>query len=65
MFDLETIFILAIVAVIDSVCMFFICTTHSFGLLVASCMFAGVLSAGVLLIIAAPIAGLIIDKLEA
>ena len=64
MFDLETLFILAIVAVIDAICLFFICTTHSFGLLVASCMFAGVLSAGVLLIIAAPVAGFIISKLE-
>ena len=65
MFALETFFILAIVAVIDAICLFFICTTQSFGLLVASCMFAGVLSAGVLLIVAAPIAGYIINKLEA
>ena len=64
MFDIETFFILAIVAVIDAVCLFFIFTTHSFGLLVASCMFAGVLSAGVLLIVAAPIAAFIISKLE-
>jgi len=64
MFDLETLFILAIVAIIDAVCLFFICTTHSFGLLVASCMFAGILSAGVLLIIAAPVASFIINKLE-
>lgn len=63
MFDLETLFILAIVAIIDSVCLFFIITTHSFGLLVASCMFAGVLSAGALLIIAVPLAGLIISKM--
>ena len=64
MFDLETLFILAIVAVIDAVCMFFIFTTHSFGLLVASCMFAGVLTAGVLLIVAVPVAGFILSKLE-
>lgn len=63
MFDLETLFILAIVAIIDSVCLFFIFTTHSFGLLVASCMFAGILSAGALLIIAAPIAGYIVSKM--
>ena len=63
MFDLETLFILAIVAVVDAVCLFFIFTTHSFGLLVASCMFAGVLTAGVLLIIAAPIAGYIVSKM--
>ena len=63
MFDLETLFILAIVAIIDAVCLFFIFTTHSFGLLVASCMFAGVLTAGVLLIIAAPIAGYIVSKM--
>lgn len=64
MFDLETLFILSIVAVIDAVCLFFICTTQSFGLLVASCMFAGVLTAGVLLIVAVPVAGYIINKLE-
>ena len=63
MFDIETFFILAIVAVIDAVCLFFIFTTHSFGLLVASCMFAGVLSAGALLIIAVPLAGFIISKM--
>ena len=63
MFDIETFFILAIVAVIDAVCLFFIFTTHSFGLLVASCMFAGVLSAGVLLIIAVPLAGFIVSKM--
>ena len=63
MFDLETLFILAIVAVIDSVCLFFICTTQSFELLIASCMFAGVLSAGALLIIAVPLAGFIISKM--
>ena len=63
MFDLETLFILAIVAIIDAVCLFFICTTQSFGLLVASCMFAGVLSAGVLLIIAAPVAAFIVSKM--
>lgn len=63
MFDLETLFILAIVAVIDAVCMFFIFTTHSFGLLVASCVLAGVLTAGVLLIIAVPLAGFIISKM--
>ena len=64
MFDLETLFILAIVAIVDAVCFFFICTTHSFGLLVASCMFSGILTAGVLLIIAVPVAGYIINKLE-
>ena len=63
MFDIETFFILAIVAVIDAVCLFFIFTTHSFGLLVASCMFAGVLSAGVLLIVAVPLAGFIVSKM--
>lgn len=63
MFDLETLFILAIVSVIDAVCLFFICTTQSFGLLVASCMFAGILSAGVLLIVAVPLAGFIISKM--
>ena len=63
MFDIETFFILAIVAIIDAVCLFFICTTQSFGLLVASCMFAGVLSAGVLLIIAAPVAAFIVSKM--
>ena len=63
MFDIETLFILAIVAIIDAVCLFFIFTTHSFGLLVASCMFAGVLTAGVLLIIAVPLAGFIISKM--
>lgn len=63
MFDLETFFILAIVAVIDAICLFFICTTQSFGLLVASCMFAGVLSAGVLLIVAVPLAGFIVSKM--
>lgn len=63
MFDLETLLILAIVAVIDAICLFFICTTQSFGLLVASCMFAGVLSAGVLLIVAVPVAGYIVSKM--
>lgn len=63
MFDLETLFILAIVAIIDSVCLFFICTTQSFGLLVASCMFCGVLTAGVLLIVAVPLAGFIVSKM--
>ena len=63
MFDLETLFILAIVSVIDAVCFFFICTTHSFGLLVASCMFSGILTAGVLLIIAAPVAAFIVSKM--
>ena len=63
MFDLETFFILAIVAIIDAVCLFFIFTTQSFGLLVASCMFAGVLSAGVLLIVAVPLAGFIVSKM--
>ena len=65
MFDLENIFILSIVAVIDAVCLFFICTTNSLGLLVASCMLFGILTAGVLLIIAALVAGYIINKLEA
>ena len=64
MFDLETLFILAVVAVIDAVCLFFICTTQSFGLLVASCMLFGVLTAGVLLIVAVPLAAFIISKLE-
>ena len=63
MFDIETFFILAIVAIIDAVCLFFICTTQSFGLLVASCMFAGILSAGVLLIVAVPLAGFILSKM--
>ena len=63
MFDLETFFILAIVAIIDAICLFFIITTQSFGLLVASCMFAGVLSAGVLLIVAVPLAGFIVSKM--
>ena len=63
MFDIETFFILAIVAIIDAVCFFFICTTHSFGLLVASCMFSGILTAGVLLIIAVPVVGFIVSKM--
>ena len=63
MFDLENIFILSIVAVIDAMCLFFICTTQSFGLLVASCMMCGILTAGALLIVAVPLAGFIISKM--
>lgn len=63
MFDLETLFMFAIVAIIDAVCLFFIFTTHSFGLLVASCMFSGILTAGVLLIVAVPLAGFIVSKM--